>query len=87
MATRCMAKVVWKVIGLNPGLLSGQSSVAWRAARHTLSKVCKIGIHKHTANIYSQFIVGNAIQSKAVVSTVTLQPMAVHKTVIAGRQL
>ena len=23
MATRCMAKVVWKVIGLNPGLLSG----------------------------------------------------------------
>ena len=34
MATRCMAKVVWKVIGLNPGLLSGAvGGAACAAAR------------------------------------------------------
>ena len=33
MATRCMAKVVWKVIGLNPGLLSGAVGGAARPAR------------------------------------------------------
>ena len=33
MATRCMAKVVWKVIGLNPGLLSaGATSHSGRAS-------------------------------------------------------
>ena len=53
MATRCMAKVVWKVIGLNPGLLSGAvGGAAWCGARQAAALVMdRVGSHGFAAEV------------------------------------
>ena len=53
MATRCMAKVVWKVIGLNPGLLSGAVGGAARCrARQAAALVMdRVGSHGFAAEV------------------------------------